>query len=89
MHPDKIFLKTFASGVDFLGWVHFPHHSVLRTRTKKRMFKKVYITMKPETLSSYIGLLKHGNGHKLYRNMIDHMDRLDYDTIIDTSYGIQ
>jgi len=40
LHPDKVFIKTLASGVDFLGWVHFPHHRVLRTSTKKRMVKK-------------------------------------------------
>lgn len=34
LHPDKVFIKTLASGVDFLGWVHFPDHRVLRTVTK-------------------------------------------------------
>ncbi|MEK7170105.1 MAG: reverse transcriptase/maturase family protein, partial [Patescibacteria group bacterium] len=33
LHPDKVFIKTLASGVDFLGWVHFPDHRVLRTST--------------------------------------------------------
>ncbi len=23
LHPDKVFIKTLASGLDFLGWVHF------------------------------------------------------------------
>src|SRR3989338_2903010 len=41
MHPDKVFTKTLASGVDFLGWVHFPDHRVLRTATKKRMFRRL------------------------------------------------
>ncbi len=40
LHPDKIFIKTLASGVDFLGWVHFCDHKTLRTSTKRRMFKK-------------------------------------------------
>src|SRR3989344_1414599 len=30
LHPNKIFLNTFASGIDFLGWVNFPTHRVLR-----------------------------------------------------------
>src|SRR3989344_1669359 len=38
LHPDKVSFKTLASGVAFLGWVHFPDHRVLRTRTKLRMF---------------------------------------------------
>lgn len=37
LHPDKLFIKTIASGVDFLGWVHFPEHRVLRTTTKKNV----------------------------------------------------
>ena len=26
LHPDKLFLQTIASGVDFLGWVNFTDH---------------------------------------------------------------
>src|SRR3989344_1342327 len=37
LHPDKVFIKTLSSGVDFLGWVHFTDHRVLRTATKRRM----------------------------------------------------
>src|SRR3989338_529289 len=28
VHPDKVFIKTLASGIDFLCWVHFPNHRV-------------------------------------------------------------
>ena len=38
LHPDKVFIKTLSSGVDFLGWVHFPDHRVLRTSTKRMIF---------------------------------------------------
>ncbi|MEX2090849.1 MAG: reverse transcriptase domain-containing protein [Candidatus Paceibacterota bacterium] len=69
MHPDKVFIKTLASGVDFLGWVHFPDHRVLRTTTKRRMLKKIKENPTSETTNSYLGLLKHGNTHKL-KNMI-------------------
>lgn len=66
LHLDKVFIKTVASGVDFLGWVHFPDHRVLRTTTKKRMFKNIKIKeAKPETVQSYLGLLSHGNSWKL------------------------
>ena len=41
LHPNKVFIKTFSSGVDFLGWVHFPKHRVLRTTTKKKMLRKL------------------------------------------------
>ena len=41
IHPNKVFIKTLASGVDFLGWVHFPDHRGLRTSTERRMFKNI------------------------------------------------
>jgi len=65
LHPDKVFIKTFASGVDFLGWVHFPNHRVLRTATKKRMFRNINVNSKKETIESYAGMLSHGNSFKL------------------------
>jgi RNA-directed DNA polymerase len=66
MHPDKVFIKTLASGVDFLGWTHFPDHRVLRTATRRRMLKRLSGGgVKLETVWSYLGLLKHGNTIKL------------------------
>ncbi len=65
LHPDKLFLNTLASGVDFLGWTHFPDHRVLRSSTKRRMIKKISGDPSPETIASYLGLLKHGNTNKI------------------------
>lgn len=65
LHPDKVFIKTLASGVDFLGWVHFPNHRVLRTATKRRMLKNLKGNMKPESVASYRGMLSHGNAYTL------------------------
>jgi retron-type reverse transcriptase len=70
LHPDKISIKTVASGIDFLGWVHFPNHRVLRTATKRRMFKRVEERKGNEaTLQSYLGLLSHGNARKLQKEI--------------------
>ena len=66
MHPDKVFIKAINSGLDFLGWVNFSKHRVLRTATKKRMFRKLKENnYKKESLNSYLGMLSHGNGYKL------------------------
>lgn len=65
LHPNKVFIATFSSGVDFLGWVHFPNHRVLRKSTEKRMFRKVMDGSKHETIQSYLGMLGWGNGKKL------------------------
>ncbi|OGL71670.1 hypothetical protein A3C09_02820 [Candidatus Uhrbacteria bacterium RIFCSPHIGHO2_02_FULL_47_44] len=68
LHPDKLFLKTLVSGVDFLGWVHFPHHRTLRTATKRRMFIRIQDHSTQETIQSYLGLMRHGNTHQLQKN---------------------
>lgn len=65
LHGDKVFIKTLASGVDFLGWVHFLYNRVLRTTTKRRMLKSLKNNLKPEALQSYLGLLRHGNTYKI------------------------
>ncbi len=65
LHPDKVSITTFASGIDFLGWVHFPDHRVLRTSTKRRMLKALDASPGDATFASYRGLLSHGNTHKL------------------------
>lgn len=67
LHPDKVFIRTFASGIDFLGWIHFPDHRVLRTVTKRRVLKAVRKGANAVSIASYQGLLKHGNAHKLAR----------------------
>jgi retron-type reverse transcriptase len=69
LHPNKVFVKTFASGVDFLGWVHFSDHRVLRTATKNRMFRNLDREVSKEIIQSYIGLLSHGNCSKLKRKI--------------------
>ncbi len=69
LHPDKCFIKTIASGVDFLGWVHFPNHRVLRTGTKRRMLKKINET----NIDSYKGLMGWGNTYGVRQELI-HLD---------------
>ena len=68
LHPDKLFIKTPASGLDFLGWVHFSNYRVLRTATKRKMFRNINTKegkQKENVVSSYLGMLKWGDGWKL------------------------
>ncbi|MFH1667607.1 MAG: reverse transcriptase/maturase family protein [Candidatus Komeilibacteria bacterium] len=71
IHPQKFFLQTINSGVDFLGWVHFPDHRVLRNKTKRRMIRKAKNNAKPESLASYLGLLQHGSCYKIKQKLFD------------------
>lgn len=41
LHPNKVSIKTIASGNDFLGWVHFPTYRVIRTSTRRRMVARL------------------------------------------------
>ena len=70
LHPNKLFLKTIASGMDFLGWVHFSNHNILRHVTKNRMMRRIKEHTTPETLHSYLGLLSHGNTEKIIDDVI-------------------
>ena len=81
LHPAKVFVKTVSSGVDFLGMINFSDHRVLRTKTKRRMLKKLskkYELLRrgiiPEkslyrTLESYKGMLGHCNGHTIQKGL--------------------
>jgi retron-type reverse transcriptase len=61
VHSKKIVLKTYASGIDYLGYVCFPYHRVLRTKTKQRMLKRV----NENNFASYSGILHHCRSRKL------------------------
>ena len=41
LHPEKVTIQPYHRGVDFLGYVIFPHHRLMRVRTRKRMLKKL------------------------------------------------
>ncbi|MDD5318510.1 MAG: reverse transcriptase domain-containing protein, partial [Candidatus Pacebacteria bacterium] len=77
IHPHKIIFRKLHQGMDFLGYVMLPHRRVLRTRTKKRMLKKMtslkyaltknLIEEEPlkQRLQSYLGMLTHCKGEKI------------------------
>jgi len=71
LHPNKIFIKTWNSGIDFLGWVGFPFYRVLRTTTKRRMLQRIKINSNLQVINSYLGLLSHGNTEKLENEIIE------------------
>lgn len=79
LHPNKVEIRKFSQGLDFLGYVIFPHHQLLRTKTKRRIMKKIRILKEcldsdtitdeyfNQALASYAGLLKHCNGKNVQR----------------------
>lgn len=73
IHPKKLTLTTYASGIDYLGYVSFPHHRVIRTKTKRRMFRRV----NKKNFSSYSGILKHCHSNSLQRKLADAVEDFD------------
>ncbi|OGY37561.1 MAG: hypothetical protein A3E36_04840 [Candidatus Andersenbacteria bacterium RIFCSPHIGHO2_12_FULL_45_11b] len=71
LHPDKVYIRSLVSGVDFLGWVNFPDHRVLRSATSRRMQKQIAENPKEETVQSYLGLLRHGNTERLTKDVLN------------------
>lgn len=70
LHPLKVSIGTVAAGVDFLGWKHFPKHRVIRMATKDRLRRTLKASPTPETIQSYLGLLKHGDAFNLRKEVI-------------------
>ncbi len=65
LHPHKVGIKTIASGVDFLGWIHFPDHRVLRGASRRRMVRNLNEDQSERRVESYRGMLSHGNAEIL------------------------
>jgi RNA-directed DNA polymerase len=76
LHPNKLYIATFASGVDFLGWVNFSGHRVLRTSTKRRVMVALSESENISTLRSYLGLLKHGNHYELRKRFEEKIEMI-------------
>lgn len=63
LHPDKITIRSWDQGIDFLGYVLRPHAVTIRTKTCRRMTSRV----SAHNLSSYLGICKHADVHHLSR----------------------
>ena len=61
LHKSKVTIRKLKQGMDFLGYVALPYHRVLRTKTKRRMLKR----LNASNLPSYLGLLKHCHSRQL------------------------
>lgn len=77
LHPRKVIFRKINQGIDFLGYVMLPHRRVLRTKTIKRMLKKiknlkilndsglVNETFIESSVQSYLGVLSHCKSEKV------------------------
>ena len=75
LHPHKVSVRKYKQGIDFLGYVLLPHHRVLRTKTKRRMYRRLRESVimhkagilteerVESSLQSYLGVLCHADSH--------------------------
>lgn len=61
LHPQKIIIRSWAQGIDFVGYVLQPYCTVLRPKTRRRLLKRVSET----NISSYLGLCQHADTFEL------------------------
>mgnify|MGYP001606216651 CR=1 FL=1 len=71
LHPYKVSIRKLPQGIDFLGYVQFPHHRVLRTKTKRRILKKVKTGMTESALQSYRGVLSHASMFEFEQELLN------------------
>ena len=76
IHPKKVTINKFGRGIDYLGYVLFPHFTLIRKRTRKRALRKInekiLLYKRDEisedkvhaTLMSYLGVLSHADAHR-------------------------
>ena len=65
LHPNKVIFCKYHQGIDFLGYVQFPHHRILRQKTKRRVLKKIKAGITEQSLQSYLGVLSHADHFEL------------------------
>lgn len=73
LHPQKIILRKLTMGIDFLGYIVLPHYRLPRTKTQRRIFKKLKMKfnspMFGQSLQSYLGYFSHANSYKLTQQL--------------------
>lgn len=59
-----------ARGIDFVGYVHYHSHTLLRKNIKKRFAKSVSKNKSKSTIASYLGWAKHCDSKHLLKKLL-------------------
>jgi RNA-directed DNA polymerase len=80
-HPNKVQIRKYKQGIDFLGYVTLPKARVLRTKIKRRIFRKLKQRVQQfkndeiteeslmQSFNSYLGVLSHADSYKLEQEL--------------------
>ncbi|MDP3993633.1 MAG: reverse transcriptase/maturase family protein [bacterium] len=61
IHPNKVSIRSWGQGIDFVGYVHMPNCVIVRTKTKNRVLRRV----NQKNLVSYMGVCNHADTFEL------------------------
>ncbi|MCR4277458.1 MAG: reverse transcriptase/maturase family protein [Candidatus Berkelbacteria bacterium] len=81
LHQNKVSIRKYQQGADFLGYVILPHRRQLRTKTKHRVLKNIDQRLREykeglisryvlsQSLASYRSVLQHADTYKLTKKI--------------------
>ncbi|OGE10234.1 hypothetical protein A3A60_01790 [Candidatus Curtissbacteria bacterium RIFCSPLOWO2_01_FULL_42_26] len=73
IHPDKITIRKLIWGIDFCGYIVLLHYVQIKTKTKRRIFKKVSSqNISYQSLQSYLGYFSHAKSYKISQELKNH-----------------
>lgn len=82
LHPEKVYIRKYKQGFDFLGYIVLPKARILRTKTKNRIFRKLKGKFKLfilgkiseksllQSINSYLGVFSHADSYKLQKKLL-------------------
>jgi hypothetical protein len=83
LHPQKVSIQPYHRGVDFLGYVVFPHHILVRAKTVRRIFRRLRERVRAHqsglisqeqldaSVHSYLGVLSHADAFALSQDLLN------------------
>lgn len=87
LHPKKVSIRKYTQGIDFVGQVVRPHVTTLRTKTKRRLLRRMGLLAEEyrqgliedelfrASLQFCLGILGHGDNYKERKQLRDEVSR--------------
>lgn len=83
LHPNKVTIRKYRQGTDFLGYVILPRYILVRKKTERRIFRQLRLRAESyrkgdieevalyASLRSYLGVLSHADAYKVTERLIN------------------
>ncbi|MDP2631159.1 MAG: reverse transcriptase/maturase family protein [Candidatus Uhrbacteria bacterium] len=93
LHPDKVTIRKFSQGIDFVGQVLRPRTHTLRIKTKRRIVRRARFQIQEykngricdeefrQSLQSYFGILAQGDNHTTLKALKEDANRIFSNTV--------